>query len=155
MDRWALHEEALQNLIGPDAQLWSVRPDMALVLLCTVPSGDPEIVKVRGVLSSRLRLPPAFGSRSLRPAVVHADRPVGQDASRLVYVGCGRNDPQLRPSVFFNPFFFLCQSDAVANRLYGEWLSSRMDLESFLQPLLGMSLLLIVIGDWVAMFIFF
>ena len=131
----------MQTLIGPDAQLWSVRPQMALVLLCTVPSGAPEIVEVRSLLSSRVRLPPSFGSRSLRVALVHSDRPVGQDASRLMYVGCGRNDPQLRPSVFFNPFFFLCQSDAVANRLYGEWLSARADLEFFLQPLLGMSLL--------------
>ena len=90
---------------------------MALVLLCTVPSGDPEIVRVRGVLSSRLRLPKVRSSRALRPAVLYADREVGQDASRLVYVGCGRNDPQSRPSPFFNPFFCLCQSVAEANRL--------------------------------------
>ena len=114
---------------------------MALVLLCSVASGAHDIVVLRELIVEQLRLPPVLGSRSLRPAVVHADRPVGQDASRLVYVGCGRNDPQSRPSVFFNPFFFLCQSDAVANRLYGEWLSARMDLEFFLQPLLGMSLL--------------
>ena len=114
---------------------------MALVLLCTVPSGDPEIVRVRSVLSSRLRLPEVKGSRALRPAVLHADREVGQDASRIVYVGCGRNDPQSRPSPFFNPFFCLYQSVAEANRLFGEWLSSRMDLHFFLQPLLGMTLL--------------
>ena len=29
----------------------------------------------------------------------------------------------------------------MANRRYGEWLSARMDLEFFLQPVLGMSLL--------------
>ena len=131
----------MRELIGPDARLWSVAPQMALVLMCSIPSGSYEVVVLRELISEQLRLPPVLGSRSLRPAVVHADRPVGQDASRLVYVGCGRNDPQSRPSVFFKPFFFLCQSDAVANRLYGEWLSARMDLEFFLQPLLGMSLL--------------
>ena len=114
---------------------------MALVLLCTVPSGAPDVVEVRGVLSSRLRLPRMRASRALRPAVVHGDRFVDQDATRLVYVGCGRNDPQSRPSVFFNPFFFLCQSDAEANYRFEEWLSVRMDLEFFLHPLLGMSLL--------------
>ena len=114
---------------------------MALVLLCTVPSGLDEVVHLRGELSSRLRLPLTRASRALRPAVVHSDRPVGQDAARLIYVGCGRNDPQQRPSVFFNPFFFLCQSDAEANDLYGKWLSVRMDLEFFLRPLLGMALL--------------
>ena len=114
---------------------------MALVLLCTVPSGDPEIVRVRNTISSRLRLPRMKTSRSLRPAVVHSDRPVGQDASRLIYVGCGRNDPQSRPSPFFNPFFFLHQSDAIANDLFRSWLAVRMDLEFFLQPLLGMTLL--------------
>ena len=114
---------------------------MALVILCTVPSGLDEVVHLRGELSSRLRLPLARASRALRPAVVHSDRPVGQDAARLIYVGCGRNDPQQRPSVFFNPFFFLCQSDAEANDLYGKWLSVRMDLDFFLRPLLGMALL--------------
>ena len=67
----------MHALIGPDAQLWSVAPQMALVLMCTVPSGDHEIVVVRGLLSEQLRLPPVLGSRSLRPAVVHANRPVG------------------------------------------------------------------------------
>ena len=88
------------HLIGPDSPLWVAAPLMALVLLVTVPSGALEIVRVRGILSSRLRLPEVKGSRSLRLAVVHADRPVGQDASRFVYVGCGRNDPQSRPSPF-------------------------------------------------------
>ena len=77
---------------------------MALVLMCTVPSGDHEIAVVRGLFGEQLRLPPVLGSRSLRPVVVHADRPVGQDASRLVYVGCGRNDPQSRPSVFVKDY---------------------------------------------------
>ena len=114
---------------------------MALVLLCTVPSGLAEVIGVRGSLISRLRLPRMETSRALRPAVVHSDRSVGQDAARLIYVGCGRNDPQGRPSVFFNPFFFLCQSDAEANHCFGEWLSVRMDLDYFLHPLLGKALL--------------
>ena len=80
-------------------------------------------------------------SRALRPAVIHADRGVGKDATRLVYVGCGRNDPQQRPSVFFNPFLFLSQSDAVANEQYAQWLGVRMDLDVFLRPLLGHALL--------------
>ena len=113
---------------------------MALVLLCTVPSGSPEVVRIRSILSSRLRLPPVQFSRALRPAVLHADHPVGQDAARLVYVGGGRNDPQGRPSAFFNPFFFLCQLEAEANYLFGEWLMVRMDLDYFLHPLLGMKL---------------
>ena len=83
---------------------------MALVLLCTVPSGLDEVVHLRGGLSSRLRLPLTRASRALRPAVVHSDRPVGQDAARLIYVGCGRNDPQQRPSVFFSPFFFCARA---------------------------------------------
>ena len=131
----------MHDLICPDAQLWSVAPQMSLALLCTIPSGSQEIVELRCLIADQLRLPPAWGSRSLRPVVVHANRPVGQDAARLLYVGCGRNDPQSRPSIFYNPFFFLHHSDAVANRLYGEWLSARMDLEFFLQPLLGMPLL--------------
>ena len=87
--------------------LWTVRPDMALVLLCTVPSGLAEVIGVRGSLISRLRLPRMETSRALRPAVVHSDRSVGQDAARLIYVGCGRNDPQGRPSVFFQSFLLL------------------------------------------------
>ena len=114
---------------------------MALVLLCTVPSGEPEIVSIRSVLSSRVRLPSMKTSRALRPAVVHANRGVGEDATRLVYVGCGRNDPQRRPSVFFNPFLFLNQSDAVANEQYAQWLGVRMDLDVFLRPLLAQALL--------------
>ena len=114
---------------------------MALVLLCTVPSVEPEVVQLRGILSSRLRLPPVKFSRALRPAVLHADRQVGQDAGRLIYVGGGRNDPQGRPSQFFNPFLFLSSSEAEANHLFGKWLMVRMDLEYFLHPLLGMTLL--------------
>ena len=84
----------MHELIGPDARLWSIAPQMALVLLCSIASGAHEIVVLRELIAEQLRLPPVLGSRSLRPAVVDADRPVGQDASRLVYVGCGRNDPQ-------------------------------------------------------------
>ena len=114
---------------------------MAVVLLLTVPSGDSELVRARGELASRLHLPAFKASRALRPAVIHDDRPVGQDASRLVSVGCGRNDPKLRPSQLFNPFLFFHQSEAVANDLFGSWLSSRANLEFFLQPLVGMALL--------------
>ena len=114
---------------------------MACVLLATVPSGEVELVRLRSELSSRLRLPRLNVSRALRPAILHGDRPVGQDASRLVYVGCGRNDPQGRPSPYYNPFFFLNHSEAEANDLYGKWLSCRMDLSFFLHPLLGRALL--------------
>ena len=98
-------------------------------------------MSLRSSLSSRLRLPDLGTSRALRPATVHAGRPVGQDAGRLVYIGGGRNDPQCRPSHFFNPFFYLCESDAVANDLYGKWLADRADIDFFLQPLLGVALL--------------
>ena len=114
---------------------------MACVLLATVPSGEVEIMELRSELISRLRIPRSKASRSLRPAVLHGDRPVGQDASRLIYVGCGRNDPQLRPSPYYNPFFFLDHSEAIANDHFAQWLSVRMDLSFFLQPLLGKSLL--------------
>ena len=116
-------------------------PDMALVLLCTVPSGECEVVSVRNELSSRLRPLRPANSRSLRPSVIHADRAVGQDASRLLYVGGGRNDPQSRPSVFYNPFFFIEANEAVANDRFEEWLSVRADLSIFLRPLFGMALL--------------
>ena len=98
-------------------------------------------MSLRSSLSSRLRLPDLGTSRALRPATVHADRPVGQDAGRLVYIGGGRNDPQGRPSQLFNPFFYLCESDAVANDLYGKWLADRADIDFFLQPVLGVALL--------------
>ena len=101
----ASHRDALLELTGPSSVLWTAKTEMALVLLCTVPSGDAEIVKVRDDISARLRLPSGNSSRALRPSVVHSDRAVGQDAARLVYVGDGRNDPQCRPSVFYNPFF--------------------------------------------------
>ena len=114
---------------------------MALVLLCIVLSEDPEIALVRGKLSSRLRFPTMKASRTLLPAVVHADRSVGQDAARLVYAGSGRNVPQGRPSVLFNPFFYPHRSEAVANDLVGSWLSVHMELNIFRQPLLGMALL--------------
>ena len=114
---------------------------MALLLLCTVPSGEEEVVRVRSELSSRLRLPAFRASRSMRPAVVHLNRPVGQDAARLIYVGSGKNDPQQRPSIWYNPFFFVCGSEAEANDRFSTWLCTRMDLELFLRPLLGMALL--------------
>ena len=105
------------------------------MLLATVPSGDSEIVRVRNELISRLHLPAFKVSRALRPAVVHADRPVGQDASRLLYVGDGRNDPQGRPSRCFNPFLFFHRSESIANDLFGSWLSGQG------RPLSGMALL--------------
>ena len=114
---------------------------MAVVLLLTVPSGESEVVRARNELASRLHLPAFKASRALRPAVIHLDRPVGQDASRLLYVGDGRNDPQGRPSRFFNPFLFFHRSESTANDLFGSWLSARADLEFFLQPLCGMALL--------------
>ena len=131
----------MHDLIGPSAPLWQARPEMALVLLCTVPSGEPEIVSIRREISERIRRPAWRASRALRPTTIHADRSIGQDASRLIYVGDGRNDPQSRPSQFSNPFFFICASDGDANELFGNWLASRADLEVFLQPLLGMALL--------------
>ena len=114
---------------------------MALLLLATVPSGDPEIVLVRDELLRRLHLPGAKASRALRPAVIHDIRPVGQDASRLIYVGCGRSDPQGRPSPFCSPFLFLHQNEAEANDIFGSWLSVRCDLMHFMRPLLGMAFL--------------
>ena len=114
---------------------------MALVLLCTVPSGDREVVRVRGDLASRFRAPTSKLSRPLRPSVINSDEPVGQDAARLLYVGCGRTDPQRRPSAFYNPFLFLKDSEAVADDRFECWLAVRMDLHFFLQPLLGMCLL--------------
>ena len=131
----------MYSLICPDSELWVAGPSMALVLLCIVPSGDEEVVRIRSELSSRLRLPRLKWSRALRPAVIHLDRSIGEDASRLLYVGSGRNDPQSRPSVFCNPFFFLDLSEPEANSKFQDWLCSRMDLGEFLLPLHGMTLL--------------
>ena len=79
---------------------------MALVLLCTVPSGEPEVVSIREELTSRLRIPQPLISRSLRPSLIHCKRAIGQDASRLVYMGDGLNDPQRRPSIFTTLSYF-------------------------------------------------
>ena len=52
-----------------------------------------------------------------------------------------RNDPQVRPSGLNRVYFYLVESEAEANDLYGRWLADLIDLNFFLRPLLGMVLL--------------
>ena len=54
---WANHRDALHELIGTDSPLWQFSPEMALVLIGTVPSGDSKVVQLRTELAARLRLP--------------------------------------------------------------------------------------------------
>ena len=110
-------------------------------LLHIILSGTRDIAALRELLAEHASSA-GVGLGYLRPVAVGAERSVGQDALRLVHVGCGRDGPQSRPqcvsvSSSSSFFFLLCQSDAVANRLYGEQLSARVDLDLFLQPLLG------------------
>ena len=113
---------------------------MALVLACSVPTGLPEVVQLRFSLGNfvSLRVKPPCSSD--RTTCVHVNDFVGARDASTVYIGGGVTDCQLRPAVFFNPFFYLVDDAAVANSLFSQWLYDRADLPAFLSHIRGRQL---------------
>ena len=57
-----------------------------------------------------------------------------------IYIGFGLTDSQCRPSLFANPYRFVCDSAMAARASYAKWLEARCDLHDFLYPLSGRTL---------------
>ena len=90
-----------------EGELWGHSPTMALVLLASVPSGNAEIVQVRGRIEPLMsaRFEPKIGFLS-RPWVRHVVGEFHEFPSSLIY-GFGYTDCQNRPSQWASPHSFL------------------------------------------------
>ena len=111
-------------------------PELALTMMVTVPSGAPEVVALHDKLvnlSGTIPCPP------VRPGLAkcrHSDVSTEAWPSGTVYTGCGRLDPQGRPSPYCNPF--INESDVAGSvKAFTGYLCSRADLQIFLAPLRG------------------
>ena len=58
-------------------------------------------------------------------------------SNRSVDVGCGMIDPQSRPASWANPYTCMALAPRVAARRFTDYLTSRADAQSFLEPLAG------------------
>ena len=132
----------LEHLVGHNGVLWRTSPAMALVLLSTVPSSDPHVVRIREEILKIMPAPnvPPMDVVSL-PRVRHVLGEFHCFPSPLVYVGCGYTDIQKRPSQYCNPYYFICTEPDDAIELYREYLDNRADLVQFLSPLRGAELI--------------
>ena len=123
-----------------DHQVMTRRPEMALVLLASIPSGDPEVVVLRDRLVNLLGPIPIPPVRPGRAMCVHCDATDRAWPSGVIYTGCGRLDVQGRPSPYCNPFLDM-PDPAGALHAFSDFLFSRADLEVFLTPLRGATLI--------------
>ena len=132
----------MEHLTGLEGILWDVSPAMALVLLASVPSGDPQIARVRNDLLAIMPMPnePNTGY-CLPPIVRHIGGDFHKYSSPLIYVGFGPSDIQSRPSQYANPYYFTSTDPDEALCLYREYLDCRADLAQFLEPLRGAELI--------------
>ena len=126
----------LEHLTGEDGPLWEACPNMRLVMLATIPSGDPQIMRIRDEIIA-LQVPPDLPMQTVQgnPSIRHVHSAFHKYSSPLVYVGYGSTDCQGRPSQYANPYLFSCTEPEEALLLYREYLDSRADLEVYLHPL--------------------
>ena len=121
---------------------------MTLVLAATVPSCEPEVIWLRKELLHSLGDFPRPVRRAGLASVVHVFAPLGPLSSSDVYVGLGFFDCQQRPSLYANPYFFTCPPD-VAYYNFSEYILARPDLEDFVRPLAGSTLVCdCELGEW-------
>lgn len=126
----------LGELIGKDSLLWERAPDMALVLLSTVPSGRPAVVRARSnLLSCMLSLILPMQVPFVVPTLGHVDGKFHSYPSPLVYLGLGPSDVQKRPSQWANPFLLLSADAENSYALFSRYLLTRGDLVEFLASL--------------------
>ena len=131
----------LESLCGVAGRLWPCCEPMALVLLSSVPSGLPEIVRAREKVESLMFHDVAEHVVSAaRCNVVHSSVPLSPFPPNSVYVGTGLIDCQSRPSIFCNPYIFLTSDRSERSFCFYNYLYARADLESFLRPLAGRTL---------------
>ena len=124
--------------MGTDGILWKSRPDFALVLASSCPSGLPEVVRLRAAISKAMFHSLANEPHSSAPARVrHQSTPSGGGPAAHIYVGCGVIDSQLRPSLWADPFWLVAPTALDCLVRYSDYLDSRSDLVSFLSPLAG------------------
>ena len=112
---------------------------MALVLLTTVPSGAPRVVELRDQLLNLLSPVPVPPPRPGRAECRHSDDTTEAWPEGVIYTGLGRLDVQGRPSPYANPFVDM-PDPAGSLHAFSKFLFSRADLETFLAPLRGCTL---------------
>ena len=124
--------------MGVHGALWGCAPEAALVLAASMPSGDPQICRIRDELSSIVPFPNDPRSTILvMPTLRHVSGPFHSFPLPLLYIGHGHSDIQSRPSQWSNPYAFLNYSVDESMSLFRRYLLSRADLEEFLSPLSG------------------
>ena len=114
---------------------------MALVLASSVPSGAPGIVLARAKVAGCMFH--QFDCRQLASApaaLSHTSTPMCSLPASHVYIGFGRIDSQDRPSLWANPYTFVCASPVSARSRFAQFLRARCDLHDYLYPLAGRTL---------------
>ena len=134
------HHNFRQSIISPSCSVWSCRPDIALTLVSTWPSGHNDIVSARcGVaelLCARMPLPCPQPVKS----VLHQCPPTLPLPIGYVFVGTGQLDTFPRPSPWTCPSP-LPESFSTKQEFVHMWCNSRADLFNWLAPLFNSTLL--------------
>ena len=86
--------------------MWEAHPELGLVMLSSVPSGDAQVVVLRHQLQALLACPPLPRVAPGAIALQHSSAS-GPYHGNFVYIGFGHTDPQGRPAPFANPFEFI------------------------------------------------
>ena len=115
---------------------------MAIVLAAAAPSGDASVVFRRALVADALFHNFGDCRTACAPAAVHhSATPLASLPPSYRYVGFGSLDAQQRPGLWANPYFFLNLSPVAALARFIAYLGDRCDIDSFLRPLAGATLL--------------
>ena len=139
--QWETHENQRQFLVGPMSELWACAPRLALVLSASIPSGVPEIVRLRSCLEEGMFgngiLPGALAQLTSDTIVTVVHRPPNSPppAREFIYVGVG--DDSLHPTPWSCPFV----GQTLTRDRCANYIVSRADSRYWLALLYGACLL--------------
>ena len=118
-------------MVGPNSKLWMASPDLALVILACMPSGDLGIIRSTEVISG-LALGPGWlqpASSSSPPALASTSSslPLGTDT---IYIGTADSTTSLRPTQWTNPYCVLLPPHACSTSHGGATVGLGVPLEA-------------------------
>ena len=124
-------------LLGEEALLPTIAPEIALALGVTFPSGDVNVIIARDLVHSLL-VGPGWGPQCWCPVKSIDSMPFTLPlAVDTIYIGSGSRELSLSPSPWCNPFLQFTRDVHEAFDLFKAYASTRADAIEWLGPLMG------------------
>ena len=139
--QWEAHENQRQYLVGPMSELWACAPRLALILSASIPSGVPEIVRLRSCLEEGMFgdgiLPGALAQVTSDTTVTVVHRPPNSPPPAHEFIYVGEGDDVLHPTPWSCPFV----GQTLTRDRCANYIASRADSRYWLALLHGACLL--------------